>query len=170
MLAHWRMMAHYNAWANRRLYDACAGLSESDRKAGLGAFFGSLHGTLNHLLVADRIWMARFTGEPAPGHALDATLHEALPALRAAREDEDARISAFVAGLDAAALAAPVTYVTTSTGLAVTQPLGAALAHVFNHQTHHRGQCHAMLTRLAVDAPPLDLVYYQRESGEGIAA
>jgi len=167
MPAHWRMMAHYNAWANRRLYDACGELSEADLKAGLGAFFGSLLGTLNHLLVTDRIWMARFTGEAAPATALDATLHDALPALRAAREAEDARITAFVDGLDAGALAAPVAYVTLSASLAIR---GAALAHLFNHQTHHRGQCHAMLTRLAVEAPPLDLVYYQRESGEGIAA
>ena len=170
MPEHWRMMAHYNAWANRRLYGACAELGEADLKAGLGAFFGSLLGTLNHLLVTDRIWMARFTGEAAPGTALDATLHDALPALRAAREAEDARITAFVEGLDAGALAAPVAYATLSAGLAIRQPLGAALAHLFNHQTHHRGQCHAMLTRLAVEAPPLDLVYYQRESGEGIAA
>jgi uncharacterized damage-inducible protein DinB len=169
MLAHWRMMANYNAWANRRLYDACAALSEADRRAGLGAFFGSLHGTLSHLLVADRIWMGRFTGETPPDLTLDAEPYAKFADLRAAREAEDARIAAFVGGLDDATLASPILYTTISKPAPVRQPLGTALAHVFNHQTHHRGQCHAMLTRVAQAAPPLDLLYYQRDSGEGMA-
>jgi uncharacterized damage-inducible protein DinB len=170
MKAHFRMMAAYNGWANGRLYDACAALPEADVRAGLGAFFGSLLGTLNHLLVADRIWMARFAGDTPAETRLDATLHDDFAALRAAREAEDARIAAFVAALSDVALAADISYVTITRPGPVRQPLVAALAHFFNHQTHHRGQCHAMLTRLAVDAPSLDLVMFQRETGIGLAA
>jgi uncharacterized damage-inducible protein DinB len=170
MQAHFAMMAAYNTWANRRLYDACAALPEADVTAGLGAFFGSLHGTLNHLLVADRIWMARFAGEPPAETRLDAILHEGFAALRGSREAEDARIEAFVARLDDASLALDISYTMISRPGPVRQPLGAALAHFFNHQTHHRGQCHAMLTRLAAEGPSLDLVLFQRETGTGLAA
>lgn len=168
MLAGFEMFAGYNAWANRRLYDACAALSAGDLHAGLGAFFGSLHGTLNHLLVTDQIWLARLAGEPPPPHALDTILHDGFAALRAAREAEDARLCVFVEGLDAAALDAEITYRPVTRPESVRQPLWSALAHLFNHQTHHRGQCHAMLTRVATEAPSLDLIVYQRETGSGL--
>lgn len=165
MTAHFAQMAAYNAWANRRLFAACAALPEADLRAGLGVFFGSMLGTLNHMLVADRIWMARFEGAPPPALPLDAILHDRLGPLRAAREAEDARIEAFVGGLDPARLAAPLTYATVSRPASVTQPLAAALTHFFNHHAHHRGQCHAMLTRLAAEAPSFDLLVFQRETG-----
>src|SRR5262245_18030700 len=93
--ALWCQYARYNALANTRLYDACAALDDATRKRDVGAFFGSLHGTLNHLLLGDRIWMARFNGEAHPSTSLDAILFEAFDALRQAREDMDARIEAF---------------------------------------------------------------------------
>jgi uncharacterized damage-inducible protein DinB len=161
------MLAGYNAWANRRLYDACATLKDGDLRAGLGAFFGSLHGTLNHLLATDRIWLARFRGEVPPDLALDSVLHEGFAALRAAREAEDAGIEAYVATLGAAALDAEIAYRPVSRPETIRQPLWSALSHLFNHQTHHRGQCHAMLTRVATEAPSFDLAVYQRESGTG---
>ena len=93
------MLAGYNAWANRRLYDAAAGLADADYRADHGAFFGSVHGTLNHLLVGDRVWMHRFTGEgPSPAR-LDEILYEDFAGLRDAREQEDARIAAYVGSL-----------------------------------------------------------------------
>lgn len=170
MHGHFEMMAGYNQWANRRLYDACARLKPEDLRAGLGAFFGSLHGTLNHLLVADRIWMARFVGETPPAMALDTILHEDFAALRRAREEEDARIVGYVAQLDGAALAADISYPrVTKPDEMFRQPLASALAHFFNHQTHHRGQCHAMLTRVAMQAPVLDLIAFQRDTGTGLS-
>ena len=168
MQALFEMMAAYNGWANRRLYDACAALKGDDLRAGLGAFFGSLHGTLNHLLVTDRIWMARLTGEPPPDLALDSILFEEFAALRQAREAEDARIIAFVEGLDAAVLTGEISYRRVTRPEPVRQPLWSALAHLFNHQTHHRGQCHAMLTRVAMEAPSFDLIEFQRETGMGM--
>ena len=162
------MMAHYNAWANRRLFDACGALSSEERAAGLGAFFGSLNGTLNHMLVSDRLWMARFEGAEPLDLALDATLYDRFVDLRGARETEDARIVDHVAGLDAATLEIPISYRRVSRPEPVTQPRWAALTHFFNHQTHHRGQCHAMLTRIAIEAPTFDLVEFQRETGRGL--
>src|ERR671927_1747556 len=96
------MMAAYNAWANRRLYDAAAALSDADYRADRGAFFKSVHGTLNHLLVGDRIWMRRFTGQGEAPSRLDAILFEGFSELRRAREAEDARIAAYVDGLSEA--------------------------------------------------------------------
>ncbi len=91
MLDHYRMFAAYNAWANRVLYEEVGKLDDADYRRNLGAFFGSLHGTLNHLLAADRIWMRRFTGEGEAPASLDTILHEDFAGLRAVRQAEDAR-------------------------------------------------------------------------------
>jgi len=159
------MMAGYNAWANGRLYDAAAALADADYRANLGAFFGSVHGTLNHLLVADRIWMRRLTGEGEAPAALDTILFDDFVALRAARETEDARIAGHVASLSETDLAAPFSYRTIVRPAEISQKRGEALLHVFNHQTHHRGQAHALLTRITGAAPSLDLILFQRERG-----
>src|SRR6202163_2726132 len=98
--AHYQMLGHYNAWANARLYDAAARLTSEQYRADRGAFFGSVHGTLNHLLATDRIWMQRFTGEGDAPNRLDAILFEAFDELRAARDAEDRRLVDFVEGLD----------------------------------------------------------------------
>src|SRR6195256_4557588 len=163
------MFGRYNAWANSRLYDATARLSTEQYRADRGAFFKSVHGTLNHLLTTDRIWMQRFTGEGDAPSRLDAILHETLPALRAAREAEDRRIVTYVDSLDAARLGGVIRYRRVSTPDEFVQPLMPALAHWFNHQTHHRGQAHMILTSLGKKAPELDLLYYQREVEAGRA-
>ncbi len=159
---HFRTFARYNRWANDRLYAAAAALPDADYRADRGAFFRSLHGTLNHLLVADRIWLRRLAGEgPAPAR-LDDVLFEDLAELRAARAAEDERLVGYVDGLDEARLRADLGYRNTS-GKAFTQPLAQVLAHVFNHQTHHRGQAHTILTGLGRDAPELDLIFFLRQ-------
>lgn len=168
MLDHFRMFAGYNAWANRRLYAAAAALTDADYRADHGAFFRSVHGTLNHLLVADRVWMRRFTGTGEAPTRLDAILHEDFAGLDVARRAEDDRIVAFADSLDEERLAGRFTYVPITRPEPITQPLAPALAHVFNHQTHHRGQVHTLLTRIAGTAPELDLIYFQRETGIGL--
>jgi uncharacterized damage-inducible protein DinB len=168
MLAHLRMFAVYNAWANRRLYAAAAQLTDEQYRADRGAFFKSVHGTLNHLLVTDRIWMRRFTGVGDVADRLDAILFERLPDLREAREAEDRRIETYAGGLSAADLAGTISYRRVSSPEAFVQPLGPALAHFFNHQTHHRGQAHCLLTGLTGEAPSLDLLPFQRETGIGM--
>ena len=168
MNAHFVMLARYNAWANRRLYDAAAKLSDADYRADRGAFFKSVHGTLNHLLVGDRIWMRRFTGQGEAPTRLDAILHEEFAELRAAREAEDARILDYVLGLNESDLAGRLRYRTISNPADIEQPLAPALAHFFNHQTHHRGQAHCLLTGLTGEAPSFDLILFQRETGIGL--
>ncbi|MBM6596757.1 DinB family protein [Microvirga pudoricolor] len=162
------MMAAYNAWANRRVYDAAATLPDEEYRADRGAFFKSLHGTLNHLLVTDRIWLKRFTGEGEAPNRLDAILFEDLPDLRAAREREDLRIVAYIDRLDENDLAGMVSYQTISNPTPIRQPLWSGLTHLFNHQTHHRGQAHAILTGMGRNAPSLDLLLLQRETGIGM--
>src|ERR1700759_4248416 len=98
----WAQYARYNRLANETLYGACAGLSEEDRRRDLGAFFKSVHGTLNHLLLGDRIWMTRFEGGSHPSTGLDAILFEAFDALRSARAEMDRRIETFFADMPAA--------------------------------------------------------------------
>ena len=163
MKQHYAAFARYNAWANRRLYDAAAKLSDADYRADRGAFFRSMHGTLNHILTADRVWMHRFTGEGPSPTKLDAIDHETLPELRAAREAEDRRIVTYVDGLTEEKLAGTISYRRVSSPEAFVQPLAPALAHFFNHQTHHRGQAHAMLSGTAVPPPSLDMIAFVRE-------
>jgi uncharacterized damage-inducible protein DinB len=162
MKAHFEMMARYNAWANRRLYAACAALTDEERRRDLGAFFRSLHGTLNHLLVADVIWTARFRGAPNPPWSLDHEAHADFDDLRAAREAMDKDIERICEKFTAEAVSSHFTY-RNMAGTEFVQPLSQTLTHFFNHQTHHRGQCHAMLTRLAGAAPEFDLIYFLRE-------
>ncbi|WP_048647710.1 DinB family protein [Nitratireductor soli] len=162
MKQHFEMMAAYNLWANQRIYDAAAALDTDALNRDVHAFFKSMIGTLNHILVADRIWLKRFTGEGDAPNQLDAILHTALPALRIAREGEDRRIVDWIGGLDEAALAGRFTYVTVTDVRTVSQHLTPALSHLFNHQTHHRGQAHAILSILGQEAPSLDLVHFQR--------
>ena len=164
-----QMFAGYNAWANERLYAAVAELPDEECRADHGAFFKSVHGTLNHLLVGDRIWMQRITGEGDAPTRLDAILYEDFAGLRVARAAEDARIIAYVGGLTEEDLGRKVRYRTISRPADIEQELVYTLPHVFNHQTHHRGQVHALLTRIAQDAPSLDLILYRRETGIGLS-
>jgi uncharacterized damage-inducible protein DinB len=168
LTAQFEMLAAYNAWANERVYTRAAQLSDADYRADRGAFFGSLHGTLNHLLLADRIWMHRFTGEAEEPAALDAILYDDFTVLQAARRAEDARIIAFVAARNEAEFAGTVRYRTTRSPAAIEQRLAHLLIHFFNHQTHHRGQAHGILTGLADEAPSLDLLVFQRATGIGL--
>ena len=161
------VLARYNAWANHKLYAAVEALPDEQYRADRGVFFKSLHGTLNHILVADRLWMGRFIGRPEVGLKLDTILHDTFDALHAARQAEDTRIITYVDGLDAAALEGTFTYQRASAPERYIGGLAPALDHVFNHQTHHRGQAHGILTGLGVEAPSLDLARFYLEVGFG---
>ena len=163
MKPHFTSMAKYNSWANTRLYKMARGLPEESYRKNVGAFFGSLHGTLNHLLVGDRIWMRRFTGTGDHPTKLNAILFDDLPSLDLARREEDKRIIQFVDGLSDLEIGKNLEYSTLS-GAPQRQPLQDLLAHFFNHQTHHRGQAHMILTVLGITEPePLDLLIMLRE-------
>lgn len=166
MLDHFRMFADYNRWANARVMGEALQLSDSEYRQDTGAFFGSVHRTLNHILVADRIWMKRFTGTGEAPSSLDAILCQDAETLAAARETEDRRIAEWLDALPASSLAVSFTYSNVSGDQQFTQPLGSALSHVFNHQTHHRGQVHAILTALGKPSLVLDLIYFLRSDGK----
>ncbi|MCF3641510.1 DinB family protein [Rhizobium sp. TRM95111] len=165
MIEQFRMYAAYNRWANRAVYEETAKLPDAAFRENKGAFFGSLHGTLNHLLAADRIWQKRFTGTGDAPTALDAILHDDFAGLRAARETEDARIIGWVDTLTEVDLSAAITYTPLTNPTVITHALAPALSHVFNHQTHHRGQCHMILTALGRPSLTLDLIYFLRSEG-----
>lgn len=166
LTSHYRMLGRYNAWANARLYEAAARLDDTQYRADRGAFFKSVHGTLNHLLGTDRIWMKRFTGEGDAPDRLDAILFETFEALRVARVAEDARIVTYVENLDDARIAGTISYRRVSAPEQFVQQLAPALAHWFNHQTHHRGQVHALLTGFGQPGIELDLLFFQREAAK----
>jgi uncharacterized damage-inducible protein DinB len=151
-----RLFARYNRLANERLYDACATLSDAERKKIRPAFFGSIHGTLNHIMTGDRIWLARFEGGEAPSTNLDAILYEDFDALREARGEEDGRIEKFAASVDDTFLSGSIRY-KNNEGRDFDDPTAMLVIHFFNHQTHHRGQVHDMLTQTDITPPVLDL-------------
>jgi uncharacterized damage-inducible protein DinB len=152
-------LARYNKWANRRLYDACAQLHEAEYLKPRPAFFGSLHGTLNHILIADRIWLARLQHKPNPKLTLDQILYGDFLGLRVAREAEDDHIINVVAGISTRMLDEKLAYANMA-GERRQTPLRFVLAHFFNHQTHHRGQAHGLLSATGVAPPSLDLIYF----------
>jgi uncharacterized damage-inducible protein DinB len=143
-----RTMASYNKEMNRALYDAAGRLGDAERRRETGAFWGSIHGTLNHLLWADRTWMARFDGWPPPPvlQKESAAMIADFATLKAEREAADAKIEAWAARIDEAWLAADQTWFSGTTQREMRMKRSFLVMHVFNHQTHHRGQVHAMIT------------------------
>jgi uncharacterized damage-inducible protein DinB len=170
----YRALARYNRWMNERLYALCATLPDEERKRDRGAFFRSIHGTLNHLLLADRAWLGRFTRDPALVEsrdrdgkpieltgALNQELYADFATLRAERARTDGAIEAWVATLEPEQLAANLRY-RTSKGVACEHPLWQAVTHFFNHQTHHRGQLTTLLSQLGHDPGVTDLIVVLR--------
>ena len=161
-IENFRQLADYNRWANLRLYGAALDMPESQYRQATGVFFGSLHGTLNHLLLTDRIWLKRLTGTGEHPGRLDAILYDNRQDLLRARIAEDARLIDVVRGYAEADLVTAVAYQTTS-GKPYSPPLQDILLHLFNHQTHHRGQAHGCCSILTGTEPPtLDLLAFQR--------
>lgn len=163
-LEHVGALARYNRWMNDKLYALAATLSDDDRRRDLGAFFRSIHGTFNHLLLADRVWLGRFKGAPVPDgfmgpggiRSLDQELYADFDELRRQRALTDDELSAWVASLTAEQLAGPLVF--RRRGQAQTSPLWWSVAHLFNHQTHHRGQITTLLSQLGHDPGATDLI------------
>ena len=151
-------MSRYNRWMNQRMYDACATLDDDQRKRDVGAVFRSIHGTLNHILVADQIWMGRFAGEPVEFRALDQELFSDFAQLHAQRETEDERIIAWIDSLAVEDLNGELTYTSTVSPRSRTYPFWFALMHFFNHQTHHRGEATTVLSQSGIDPGVTDLI------------
>ena len=162
MLDTFKMFAAYNRFANALVYEEAAKLNEDAFNQPTGAFFGSLCGTLNHILVADRVWLNRFTGKGALPKRLDENLFSDFASLAAARQSEDARIIDWIGDLSEEAINETFTYTPVTIPQPVTQRLQSAVSHFFNHQTHHRGQAHMILTTLGRPSLAMDLSYFLR--------
>ena len=158
-LTYTRTMQAYNRWMNERLYDCCSRLSDEERKRDAGAFFKSIHGTLNHLLLADRIWLGRFTGKPFVVKSLDQELYSDFTQLRSERKATDAAIADWSSALAEADLAAELSYMSVDNPKPRRSPLWLAVTHFFNHQTHHRGQLTTLLAQRIIDPGVTDLIW-----------
>ncbi|MGG5810404.1 DinB family protein [Falsiroseomonas sp. CW058] len=156
-----RMMAAYNAEMNRRLYAAADALTDAQRRQDRGAFFGSIHGTLSHLLWGDTTWMGRFAGWDAPrvGIKDSPALHPDWDRLKAGRAEADAGIESWAARIDPAWLGGTLTWFSGAMGREVTRPVAVLVTHFFNHQTHHRGQAHALVTAFGGRTGDTDLPF-----------
>jgi uncharacterized damage-inducible protein DinB len=142
-------LARYNRWQNENLYGVADTLSDADRRRERGAFFGSIHGTLSHLLWADRIWMSRFAGTPRPAGGIpeSVSLYGDWGELKRERAAFDGVIVDWAERLDDDAVAGDLTWFSNAVKAEVSRPRWLLLTHMFNHQTHHRGQVHCMLTQ-----------------------
>jgi uncharacterized damage-inducible protein DinB len=153
-----RLFAAYNAWMNGKLYEVCATLPDEERKRDRGAFFHSIHGTLNHILLADSVWMGRFEAQPFVFKSLDQELYSSFDELRAHRREMDDRIERWARGLTEAALDAKLQFTSVLTKRSNSATLWKLVTHFFNHQTHHRGQLTALLSQAAIDYGTTDLL------------
>ena len=154
---YYKLMAEYGIWMNTRLFTLCQSIPDGDRKRDLGAFFGSLHATLDHILFGDRAWMARFTGRDYELKPMGALLFDDFAALTAARQQMDRDILEWVSDLDGAWLAAPLSYYSGAYERDFTLPAWVCVTHMFNHQTHHRGQATTLISQLGYPPGITDL-------------
>jgi uncharacterized damage-inducible protein DinB len=152
-----QLMAQYNRWMNQKLYAICAEIPDTERKQDRGAFFKSIHGTLNHLLDGDRTWIERFTGKPFSSRKIGGELYFDFEQLRQEREQLDQEILAWTQTLSAEWLAQPFEYTSNVDGKTRTLPAWTLATHLFNHQTHHRGQLTTLLTQIGHDPGVTDL-------------
>ena len=169
-LENFRLLACYNRWMNQRLYAACEPLTDVERKADRAAFFKSIHHTLTHLVLADKMWLARFARLGAEFSALaprllavpegsdyTSNLHPDWEDLKQTRDGLDAAIEQWVADMSPEFLLSTMRYANTK-GVQRAHPAWQALTHFFNHQTHHRGQVTALLSQAGVDVGVTDLI------------
>ena len=155
-----RTMARYNRWQNGSLYREAARLTDDERKLPRGAFFGSIHATLSHLLYGDQVWMSRFNAAPKPRASSIKDSVAAYPdwvELSDARGRLDEAIVAWADALDPAWLDGELTWAPPALGSRITRKRGLLVAHMFNHQAHHRGQVHCMLTGFGMTPDDTDL-------------
>ena len=161
-LGYVRAMADYNRWQNENLYGAADRLSDAARKEPRGAFFGSIHATLNHLLWGDQIWMSRFAGTPRPkvsGIPESVGMFDSWDELKRERSAFDQVILDWAERLDAAWLDGDLVWFSGAMGREARKPKWLLVTHMFNHQTHHRGQVHCMLTQAGVKPGSTDLPF-----------
>ncbi len=157
-----RAMASYNTWQNAGMFGACGQLSDAQRKENRGAFFGSIHATLNHILWADQMWLSRFGAAPPPTAASISkglSLFEEWDALKVERQRFDQVIEDWAARTEPSAYEGELTWMSGAIGREMTRPKALLVMHIFNHQTHHRGQVNALLTGFGINPGVTDLPF-----------
>jgi uncharacterized damage-inducible protein DinB len=154
-----RVMTDYNAWMNERLFDLCRSIDDIDRKKDSGAFFGSIHATLNHILYGDLAFMSRFTGDPAVVPALGVDVHDDFDDLWRSRASLDKRLREWSSTLDAPWLDELLTYTSKVDGVTRTVSRWVLVVHMLNHQTHHRGQITTVLSQMGLDMGTTDIPF-----------
>lgn len=156
-----RAMARYNSWQNENIYGAADALTDMQRKEQRGAFFGSIHGTLNHLLWGDQMWMSRFAGTTKPKVSIAGSkdMYASWDELKRERLAFDQVITDWAGKLEPVWLEGDLTWFSGNAGREVTKPKWLVTTHMFNHQTHHRGQVHCMLTQCGAKPGATDLPF-----------
>lgn len=154
-----QLLARYNRWMNERLYATVGAFDEVERTRDRGAFFGSMHATLNHLLWADRVWLGRFIGEPCTVKAFGTDMYSVFAELAREREATDTRILSWAGALTDDWLASTLEYRAASDGRLRRMPAWVAATHLFQHGTHHRGQLTTLIKQAGRDPGVTDLPY-----------
>lgn len=154
-----KTMAEYNRWMNERLYAVCAEMPDGERRRDAGAFFKSIHGTLNHVLLGDKLWLGRFLDEPFPVESLDQELYGDFDDMLAERVATDRVIIEFTNSLDEAAIDRKFHFTTLVDPAARTYIFRHVLLHFFNHQTHHRGQLTTLISQAGYEPGVTDLMW-----------
>jgi uncharacterized damage-inducible protein DinB len=157
--SHGQLMAQYNEWMNSRMYALCASIPDAELHRDRGAFFGSIYGSLNHIAYGDLAFLSRFTGTPSVVPEPGADLFGTFSLLRAERATLDKRILAWSESLSPAWLAQPLTYTSKIDGKSRTVPKWVLVTHMFNHQTHHRGQVTTLLSQMGLDVGATDIPF-----------
>lgn len=152
-----QLMAEYNRWMNERMYALCAEMPDAERKRDRGAFFKSVHGTLDHLLWGDRMWLSRFNGKSYNTAPIGQLLYEDFSRMRVARAEIDGEILAWARAVTPEWLAEPMTWTSKLYGFTQTQPRWVLVTQMFNHQTHHRGQVTTLLKQMGIDPGITDI-------------
>lgn len=158
---NFQWQAHYNQAMNLQFYAACATLSDEERKRDMKAFFESIHGTLNHLLLTDKVWLGRIENQPFSVSSLREILYEDFDELRAERERTDERIMTLVGKLNESDLNRVISYHSIMTNSAQAFSLGRVFTHLFLHQTHHRGQVSTLIGQLGYDFGETDILWVE---------
>ena len=162
MLSHIRYMARYNIWQNDSIYGTADTLTDPQRREDRGLFFRSIHETLNHILWADKVWMSRFSDVPppeAPGIPGSTSQFDDWEALKQARISFDTTVKSWTDSLSEADIEGDLSWYSGAMQADITKPLGVLIAHMFNHQTHHRGQVHAALTGFGAKPQDTDMPF-----------
>jgi len=160
--SHYKLMSDYNQWMNQALFEVCEKIPDNKRKQDLGAFFKSIHSTLNHILWADEIWLGRFAGEIPDLPAMGADIYSDFNELQSARVQTDEKIQQWLAAIDENWLASDFSFTSVSDKKTRRAPGWLFVSHMFNHQTHHRGQITTLISQLGIEPPVTDIPWMPR--------